>query len=104
MKISVNGQELFELTDIQKKVIQNDIHADIFEEDMKRRLHYILTHKYERCLERLKKEWDEKLKSKGIANVPTDPESYAQLVFSQPNYKDRKARDEEEKQKRRANL
>lgn len=93
MKISVNDQELFTLTETQKNVIKNDIQTDIFEEDMKRRLQWVLMHKYERCFERLKKEWDQKLVANGVKSVPTDPDEYAQLVFSQPNYKDRKARE-----------
>lgn len=93
MKISVNDVELFTLSDTQKQVIQNDIHADIFEDDMKRRLQYILMHKYARCFERLKKEWDPKLAQNGVESVPTNPDAYAQLVFAQQNYKDRKARD-----------
>ncbi len=93
MKISVDGIELFELTETQKKVIQNDIHADLFDEDMKRRLQYILMHKYERCFQRLKDEWDKRLRDNGVAMIPTDPDAYAQLVFSQPNYKDRKQKE-----------
>lgn len=93
MKISVDGVDLFELSEVQKKVIQNDIHSDVFDEDMKRRLQYIVMHKYERCFERLKKEWDSKLAQNGVAALPTDPDDYAKLVFSQPNYKDRKSRD-----------
>ena len=93
MKISVDGQQFFELSDIQKQVIKNDIPSDIFDADMKRRLQYILTHKYERCFERLKAEWDSKLAANGVSMIPTDRDAYAQLVFSQPNYKDRKARD-----------
>jgi len=92
MKIAVDGKELFELSEVQKKVIMNDIDEDVFEEDMKRRLQYILMHKYERCFERLKKEWDEKLKSR-VQAVPTNPDSYAQLVFQQQDYKGRKARE-----------
>ena len=93
MKISVDGIELFELTETQKKVIQNDIHADLFDEDMKRRLQYILMHKYDRCFFRLKNEWDSKLAANGVAMIPTDPDEYAKLVFSQPNYKDRKQKE-----------
>lgn len=93
MKISIDGKELFTLSEIQKTVIKNDIHADIFDEDMKRRLQYILMHKYERCFARLKEEWDKKLVDNGVKSVPTDPDEYAQLVFAQPNYKDRKSRD-----------
>jgi hypothetical protein len=93
MKISVNDQELFTLSETQKTVIKNDIPEDIFDEDMKRRLQWVLTHKYEQCFKRLKDEWDQKLASNGVKSVPTDPDEYAQLVFSQPNYKDRKARE-----------
>jgi len=97
MKISVNDQELFTLTETQKSVIKNDIHSDEFDADMKRRLEYILTHKYEQCFRRLKQEWDPKLPSLGVASVPTDPDAYAQLVFAQPCYKCRKTRDLEAK-------
>lgn len=93
MKISINDKELFTLSETQKNVIKNDIHADIFDNDMARRLQYILMHKYERCFERLKAEWDKKLIENGVKSVPTDPDAYAQLIFSQPNYKDRKTRD-----------
>jgi hypothetical protein len=93
MKISVNDQELFTLSDTQKKVIMNDISADIFDADMNRRLQWVLTHKYDQCFARLKKEWDSKLKANGVQMVPTDPDAYAQLVFAQPDYKDRSARD-----------
>lgn len=96
MKIKVNDQEVFELSEVQKKVICNDIHQDIFDDDMKRRLQYILTHKYERCLERLKTEWMPKLKDRCDA-VPTNDDLFAQLVFSQPDYKCRKTRQDESK-------
>lgn len=99
MKISVDNVELFTLNETQKKVIKNDIDADIFDDDMKRRLQWVLMHKYERCFERLKKEWDQKLIANGVQSVPTDPDAYAQLVFAQPNYKDRKVREAEAKAK-----
>ena len=93
MKISVNDQELFTLTETQKQVIKNDIHADIFDEDMKRRLNWVLTHKYEQCFKRLKAEWEPKLAALGVESLPTNPDAFAQLVFARPEYKDRAARD-----------
>lgn len=95
MKISVNDVELFTLTEIQKQVIQNEVQAEIFEDDMKRRLQWVLMHKYEECFKSLKAEWDSKLASNGVSLIPTDPESYAALVFEQPNYKNRSQRDAE---------
>jgi len=93
MKISVDDQELYTLTETQKSVIQNDINSDIFDEDMKRRLNWVLTHKYERCFDRLKKEWEPKLIADGAESLPTDPDAFAQLVFAHKDYKDCKARE-----------
>ena len=95
MKISVDDQELFSLSETQKKVIKNDIKTEIFESDMKRRLHYILTHKYEHCFRRLKEEWEPKLRANGVKMIPTDPDEFAELVFAQPNYKNRSQRERE---------
>lgn len=93
MKIAVNDELFFELNDTQKNIIKNDIHADEFDEDMKRRISYILTHKLERCFDRLKREWEPKLIAEGAKSFPTDPEEFAKLVFAHPEYKCRKTRD-----------
>lgn len=95
MKISVNDVELFTLSDIQKKVIQNNVMGNIFEEDMKRRLQWILMHKYEECFKELKQEWDPKLDAAGIDMLPTKADAYAELVFKQPEYKSRQQREDE---------
>lgn len=94
MKISVNDSKLFELSEVQKKVIMNDIPEEVFYEDMCRRLEYVLTHKYERCFERMKAEWEPKL-AKRVDSVPTNKDAFAQLVFSQPEYKSRSGRESE---------
>lgn len=93
MKISVDGKDILEFTETQKKVIMNDIPKDIFEQDMCRRLCYILEHKYDQCMERLKKEWLPKLKENGVKSMPTDDQELAELIFQQPNYYDRSTRD-----------
>ena len=99
MIVKVDNVDLFELTEIQKKVLKNDIKADIFEDDIKRRLFYIINHKYEQCFKRLKAEWEPKLAAKGVESIPTNKDAFAQLVFSQPEYKDRSAREAEVKLK-----
>ena len=93
MKVSVNDVELFSLNDIQKKVIKNDINEDEFDSDMKRRLQYILMHKYEQCFKRLKEKWEPVL-SKRYESVPTDKDVLAKLIFDQPDYKSRKQRED----------
>lgn len=96
MKISVNDQKLFELSEVQKKVIQNDIQEEIFDADMKRRLQWVLMHKYDRCFQRLKQEWEPKLAQR-MESVPTNPDAFAQLVFSQEDYRSRSRREAEAK-------
>lgn len=93
MQIHIDGKKVLELNNIKKNVIKNDLHEDNFQEDMERRAAWSLTHKYERCFERLKKEWEPKLKSAGIQAIPTDEDAFAELVFSQPGYKSKKQRD-----------
>ena len=93
MKISLDQKEIFSLSEVQKKVMQDDILSDIFEEDIKRRLEYILTHKYEHCFKKMKDEWEPKLKQRGLKSIPLDNEEFAELVFSQSDYKNRKQRE-----------
>lgn len=93
MKISFNDVELFTLTPTQCQVLCDQIPTDVLEDDLKRRLQWVLMHKYERCFARLKQEWDAKLAANGVEMIPTNPDAYAQLVFAQPNYKDRQTRD-----------
>jgi len=95
MKISVDDKELYTLTETQKKVIRNEIPEDIFVSDMERRLKWVLMHKYEQCFKKLKAEWDTKFHENNVKSVPTHPDEYAQLVFSQPNYKNRSQKDKE---------
>ena len=92
MKISINDVELLTLSETQKNVIKNDIHADIFDEDMSRRIAYIIMHKYENCFDRLKKEWEPKLIAEGADSLPTDKDKFSELVFAHPDYKSRSAR------------
>jgi hypothetical protein len=93
MKFKVDDIEVFELNEIKQKVLKNDIHSDEFDEDIKRRVKYIIEHKYEQSFKRMKDEWEPKLKVAGVKAIPLDEDEFAQLVFSQPTYKDRKTRD-----------
>lgn len=94
MKIQVNGKTVHELNETQKNVIKNDISSEIFQEDMERRVKYIIEHKYEQCFKRLKAEWEPKLKGR-VEAIPLDADKFAELVFSQPDYKNRSTRERE---------
>jgi len=98
MKVHCDGKEILHLNETQKKVIKNDIPDEIFQEDMERRLCYILQHKYERCFERLKNEWKERLEQR-LESIPTNPDALAEIIFSQPDYKSRSQKDHESRSK-----
>jgi hypothetical protein len=88
MKISVNDQELYTLTPTQLQVLGDAIQSNL-EEDLKRRLKWVLIHKFEEYMKDMKNEWIPKLQANGVTMMPIDNEEFARLVFSQPNYKQR---------------
>ena len=90
MKISVNDVELITLSEAQKNIICHQVPKEIFDEEMKKRLSYFVTHQYVCCLQELKMEWLPKLVGR-VEFIPLDDEALAQLIFSQPDYKDRSA-------------
>ena len=96
MKISINDTELFTLTETQLKVLKDDIPNETFEEDIKRRIIYYPIHKCEQNFKRMKARWEPILASRELS-IPIDEEELAQLIFAQPDYKDRSARDLESK-------
>lgn len=97
MKFYVNNKEIYTLTETQQKVICNDIPDDVFEADMARRVQYIINERYIASYKALKAEWEQKLKANNVTSIPLDEEEFARLVFSQPNYKSRTQRDQENK-------
>ena len=84
-KMKEEAQENMELDSYLAQEEQN--HCD--------RMAWILQHKYERCLERMKLEWLPKLEALGVKEVPADDYAFAELVFSQKDYKDRSMREKE---------
>lgn len=95
MKIKVDDDVVFELNDIKKSVILNDIPEELFNQDIKRRIKYVVEHKYEQCMKRLKEKW-EPILAERMSEIPTDKDSLASLIFSQKDYKNRSKREQEE--------
>ena len=95
MKIKIDDKVILEITDTMKKVICNEIPIEEIDAEIERRLIWVITHKYEQCFKRLRGEWDTKLaeKERNIHAVPTNKEKYAELVFSQSDYKNRSERE-----------
>ena len=92
MKISINDNQLLKLSSYEKKIIAYDIHKDIVEEDLVRRVEQSVYNRVQTSFKAMKKEWDHKLTSRGIKVIPSNEEEYSKLVFSQPDYKDKAER------------
>lgn len=92
MKISINDEELLTISELEKRILADEILVDI-DEEMKSRVRWVVMHKFNNCFDRFKKTWDARLTQRGVEMIPTNKESYAQLVFSQPDYKSRAERE-----------
>lgn len=79
MKIQVDGKQIYELSETQKKVIKNDIMEDIFDSDMVRRCKHVIEHPCERFLDKNRKHIEESLKSKGHTSIPSKKMDLASL-------------------------
>jgi hypothetical protein len=99
MKISVDDTELFVLSDMRKKVLAHAISSETIESDLKRRLQWVLMHKYEHTLEILKKEWVPKLVARGLKAIPANNDELCSLIFAEEDYTDRAAKDKYAKDK-----
>lgn len=93
MKFSVNDKVVFELSDIQEKVLKDNIFSEELEKTMGERVKWVIEKKYEASFKHLKDEWMHKLYKSGVESVPLNDEKFAELVFSQPDYKARSQRD-----------
>lgn len=91
MRVLANDEEILNLSDIEKQILCDDIHADNLDADIKRRLAWVINHKIQFNVKRLRDQWLPKLKDR-VEAVPTDDLAFAQLVFSQEDYKDCKTR------------
>ena len=94
MKILLDSENVFELSETQKKVLCYDIIEENLADEIKRRLEWVVMEKYSGCFKRLKAEWDPRLVERGIEMIPTNKDRYAELVFSQKDYVCRKKREE----------
>lgn len=92
MIVTVDGVEILKFEPVHESIIKHEIPSEIFEEDMARRLNWVVMHKYEQCFKKMKEEWDPKLEAAGIESIPTNKDLYAQLVFAQTDYKDKSSR------------
>jgi len=92
MEIKLDDKIVLTLSETQVKILMHDISSDIFEEDIARRLKFIIMEKYQGCVKRIRQEWEPKLKELGKRTIPLDEEKFCEIVFECKGYADKKIR------------
>lgn len=94
LQVKYNNNNSFQISPETRKILKKENQRDD-KEVIHSKINWILQHKFERCMERLRREWEPKLEGLGVENIPISDEDFANLVFARPEYKDRETRDQE---------
>jgi len=92
MIIKIGNKQIMEITPNELKCLKNDLldPEDWFKKALKGKIN--------QCKKRLIREWYPKLmRDPSVDTIPGYEEEFLDFVFSHPDYKDRKKREEEEK-------
>ncbi|GEM_PF-1198125 len=94
MQVKLDDTVVYEITDTDMLLLEDEIPSEILIDDIKRRLNWVITHKLEVRWEDFKKEWvckmmnDPKNKS-----IPSNKETFINSVVTRSDYKNRTQRD-----------
>ena len=94
MKFYLDDELIFELTEVQQKVLQDQWFSQTFRDEIKRHVQWIIIHNYEQVLKKLKEDWVPRLSELKIDAIPLDDSKLAKLIFTHPDYKARSQRDQ----------
>lgn len=94
LSIKVNDVEIMQVSDDDITILANDLPKADIENEIIRRIQYIVSEKINNCQNRLFTQWLPSLRA-SKATVPTDTPSVNQEIYALPDYKDRDARDAE---------
>ena len=84
--VSIDGKDIFVITDLQKTVMLDSIPADEYELDVNRRLQWVINSKASECQKRMLNKWLPILQER-YKELPSDPEALVKIICDQPDYK-----------------
>ena len=93
MKFFIDDTLVYEISNTQKKIIKHVVFNETFNETIKNKIEFIVNDLLKFCLKDLKGEWITRLKENKVESIPLDDEKLAELIFSQPGYKNRSERE-----------
>ena len=91
-----NHKKEITLTDLEQKILSNDLYNDTDNAGIDDWLDKAIEGKISNCWKRMQTEWTTKLMndSSFTDSIPSNKADFVTLVTSRSDYKDRKARDE----------
>lgn len=95
MRILADGNEILNIATWQKNLLENDLFMVDTDEDLIRRLQWVINHKIDRCYKRLRDAWEPVFISEGAQSLPTDREAFVNMVIAHPKYKTKAQREAE---------
>tara|TARA_Y100000033_G_scaffold49759_1_gene58702 strand:+ start:1293 stop:1580 length:288 start_codon:yes stop_codon:yes gene_type:complete len=93
-----NHNKTLTLTDLQQKILSNDIYNDTDNAGIDAWIDAALTGKINNCWKRMQQEWTTKLMNDDsfTDSIPSNQADFVALVTARSDYQNRKARDEAE--------
>ena len=91
-----NHTKTITLTDLQQKILSNDLYNDTDNAGIDEWLDGAITGKLNNCWKRMQQEWTTKLMNDDSFTdaIPSNQEEFVNLVLSQSSYQTRKQRDD----------
>lgn len=91
--IKKDNKELFQISDIDIKLLEHDLLN--VDDDIDRRLQWVISHKCEQIYKRFKDEWESKLVSEGAESIPAQRDAFVNMITARQDYKNRATREAE---------
>jgi len=92
MKISIDGDLVYEVSDLEKKCLESTINKYQIEARFHEAVSWYVQSYCDQARENIKKTWIPIL-FKRLKSIPTDDESLLNLIFAQPDYEDQYTKD-----------
>lgn len=102
MKVKANNKEILNLQPWEKKLIETELFMVDTDEDLIRRLKWVIQHKMDVCYKNLRQIWEPIFTEEGVKFLPTDREEFVNMVLAHPKFKSKEQREEEYKAQMRA--
>ena len=91
MKFQVDGQDVFELSELDMTLLKSQVHEDFLEDELKARYRFIIEHLRDEVWKDFFAHWGEKMMNTG-APIPANKDQFISTVVARPDYESSKVK------------